>query len=49
LTSQSFAVVSIASSRPGKSFFFSHYFGQVAFTLCKWILIHLHSVATRVR
>jgi len=49
LTSQSFVVVSIASSRPGKSFFFSHYFGQVAFTLCKWILIHLHSVATRVR
>jgi len=27
LTSQSFAIVSIASSRPGKSFFFSHYFG----------------------
>jgi len=31
-TSQSFA---IASSRPGKSFLFSHYFDQVAFTLCK--------------
>jgi len=27
LTSQGFAVVSIASSRPGKSFFFSHHFG----------------------
>jgi hypothetical protein len=35
LTSQSFAIVSIASSRPGKSFFFSHHFGKVVFTLCK--------------
>jgi len=34
-TSQSFAIVSIASSRPGKSFLFSYYFDQVAFTLCK--------------